>query len=288
MQMDDHQVDFQIYGPRVFTLLSGAMILENNHITKCRKLLSLFITGSCIVMGLALITTEILDTKHIYDLQSFAERLNPIFFHILGIYKWISAIMKFDDLQVLINMIKNSHKHFSRIDEDDKGNKHYKQKIENFKKKMSWFALIWLCICSCGIIQWCSTAIIYDFHNRFTAGKAVNASSRHLPYFGLFPWNINTKTKYIATFAFQLLSGYQTSMGHAIFEILYLTILATGCLHLEYLNECMTNEKCYSLDSSDRYYVDEKFYRKIKNCMISHQSILEYKLTTIYGKNQYT
>lgn len=109
---------------------------------------------------------------------------------------------------------------------------------------MSTLSNIWLIICIGGLLQWCSNPLIYNFFNKIYGDKEVNSSiAFQLPYPGIFPWEINNNWKYIGSFLFQVISGFGTTIGHAIFEIHSITLLACGCMQLEYLHECLTNEK---------------------------------------------
>nr|QNL14946.1 olfactory receptor 2 [Aulacocentrum confusum] len=271
----NQEFDFKIYGPIVFSLLSSVKILKNSKFSSGRKILNTCISGILVTMALLLVVSEMFSFNYVHDMHSFAAVLCPICFHVLGTFKWISSMMRTNDLQGLMNMMKNCHKYCLRIDESDRDNKRYKQKFDKFKKQISLYATIWLSVCACGVIQWCLNPIIYDSYYQFHVGKKINASRRHLPYPGVFPWKITNIWKYIGTFAFQVFSAFPTSISHGIFDILNLSFVASGCIQLEYLHECLTNNESNMLILRDREGID-KYYRKIRNCMIHHQLILEY------------
>lgn len=118
----NEQLDFKIFSPKFFILLSSLKILRNDEVTYCRKLLDTIVTTLFISLSLLLIISQIFDMKNIIDLASFVEHMNPIFFHLLGSYKWISSIMRFNDIEELIDKIKHCHKlSLNIINDYDKG-----------------------------------------------------------------------------------------------------------------------------------------------------------------------
>lgn len=96
----------------------------------------------------------------------------------------------------------------------------------------------------CGVLQWCINPVMYDIYNDFYRTDEINSTGlRHLPYPGTFPWQVNSIVKYIGTFTFQLTGGIGCAIGHAVYETLNITLLASACLQLDYLSDSLTDDK---------------------------------------------
>lgn len=126
--------------------------------------------------------------------------------------------------------------------------KRYNNKIMEYKEQMWRFAYAWTILNFIGIIEWCMNPVIYDIYTDIYGDEKINNSfSRHLPYAGIFPWKIDTMPKYMGTFMFQLLGTLASGIGHAYFEIVFVTLLTGACVHLNYLSDCLSDNVNNSL-----------------------------------------
>ncbi|KAK0093425.1 hypothetical protein PV326_013546 [Microctonus aethiopoides] len=125
-------------------------------------------------------------------------------------------------------------------------------------------------------MHWCLNPIFYDFYNDLYGVKEINSSfSRHLPFPGVYPWNIDNIPKYIGTFLFQAIGGIGSGIGHWVYDVMTICFLVCICCHFEYLNKALTDQgDNASILSGD--LVVQQFKNKLRNCLIHHREILEF------------
>lgn len=109
-----------------------------------------------------------------------------------------------------------------------------------YEQNMMKFSYIWLFFTIYGVTQWCLNPILYDLYDDIHTEKMLNSSfNRHLPYPGLFPWNVDTLSKYIMTFSLQYISAIAAAIEIAGYDILNIILLINIYVNLQQLNKTL-------------------------------------------------
>ncbi|XP_063974757.1 odorant receptor 45b-like isoform X2 [Diachasmimorpha longicaudata] len=150
----------------------------------------------------------------------------------------------------------------------------YKLKLLTCQKNSTLFMNAWFCVAIGGVIQWCTNPVIYDFYEQYYDGKIIQSNAmRRLPYPGLFLWEINSISRYITSFVFQLWGGIGSTVGVAVFDVLTLTFMMYICVQLEYLKDTLTDKSIERKCVYNKIQIYE-LEKKLKNCVEHHSEIL--------------
>ncbi|XP_015121343.1 odorant receptor 13a [Diachasma alloeum] len=266
---------FKAFVSHVFVTLSHLKILKNSNSSKSTKIIDTCGTTCLLMLNFLLVVSEAIDVKNSYDLPSFAARFNPLLFHLLGLIKWTYCLTHLADIEKLIVNMELCHEMCQKIDSNDEDKGRYRMKMTDCQRSSKLFVNIWLLVCVFGVVQWCANPIIYDLYDDLYGERSINSTfSRHLPYPGCFPWEMNNLFMYIIYFTFQFVGGIGAGIGIGAYDILSITFIMYTCIHLDYLSETLSASEeriCYR----DRSSKSHSFERKLKSCLEHHNQILE-------------
>ncbi|XP_057326619.1 odorant receptor 2a-like isoform X2 [Microplitis mediator] len=272
-------MDFEKFVDNIFNAITHIKFWKKNvSLTFTKNVINIFLNIVLLTLSSLLVISETIDIHNSYDLTSFAGHLNPVLFHSIGLFKWIFIIMKMNDIEDILLKMKRCHSICLAYHENEKERYQYDLRIINFQQKMIKFTQIWFFICLSGVIQWCMNPVVYDYYNIYILGIVNRNYTRNLPYPGVYPWIIDSNYKYIMTFAFQLTSAISTSIEMATSDILNVIFLYNISFNIQLLNDTLIKEKdvLLSLRFSNSDLAIKKFRKKLRNCLIHHQEILEF------------
>ncbi|XP_015121344.1 odorant receptor 13a-like [Diachasma alloeum] len=265
---------FEDFVSGIFSILGHLKVWRKNDISRVRRMFDLLLVAYLMFFNVLLIVSEFLDAGNYYDLSSFAAHINPLFLHCLGLFKWSYCILHHGEIVELVKCMENCHNLCKRINLQDIEYQKYKLKLFRCQKNSTLFMNVWFFVAIGGVMQWCTNPVMYDFYEQYYGGKIIQSSAmRRLPYPGLFPWEINSISRYIMSFAFQLWGGIGSTVGVAVFDILNLTFMMYICVQLDYLKDTLLDknkEQNYICNKIQIYELEEK----LKNCIRHHDKIL--------------
>uniref|UniRef100_A0A0C9RJN2 Odorant receptor n=1 Tax=Fopius arisanus TaxID=64838 RepID=A0A0C9RJN2_9HYME len=263
---------FQYFGRDIFELL-GNLRVWSCH-SRDRRVFHLIFVAYLFALNFLLIISEILDVGNYHDLSSFAAHINPLFLHFLGLFKWSYCIIRRADIVGLVECMERCHLLAQQINLQDVDCWEYRLKLNRCQKYSTLFMNVWLFVAIGGVCQWCTNPIVYDFYEQYYSGKIIESSAmRRLPYPGLFPWEINSISRYVMCFAFQLWGGIASTVGVAVFDILNLTFMMYACAQLNHLKDTLI-AKSEKPDESYNKIQIHQLGEKLMRCIRHHCQVL--------------
>lgn len=113
--------DFELFIRRILIALNYVKFWDKNSFTmSIKKILNIFFNISIVTLSFFLILSIAVDIKNSHDLSSFA-KLDPLCFHLIGFSKWITGMLKIDDIEDLVLRMKRCHKLCLNYNENDTG-----------------------------------------------------------------------------------------------------------------------------------------------------------------------
>ncbi|XP_063974756.1 odorant receptor 47a-like isoform X1 [Diachasmimorpha longicaudata] len=265
---------FEDFVSGVFSVLGHLKVWRKNDISPVRRIFDFLLVAYLMFFNVLLISSEFLDVGNCYDLSSFAAHINPLFLHCLGFFKWSYCILHHRDIVELVECMERCHNLSMKINLQDIELQRYKLKLLTCQKNSTLFMNAWFCVAIGGVIQWCTNPVIYDFYEQYYDGKIIQSNAmRRLPYPGLFLWEINSISRYITSFVFQLWGGIGSTVGVAVFDVLTLTFMMYICVQLEYLKDTLTDKSIERKCVYNKIQIYE-LEKKLKNCVEHHSEIL--------------
>ncbi|XP_057321809.1 uncharacterized protein LOC130665439 [Microplitis mediator] len=286
MNWKNTSMDFEKFVDNIFSTISYIKFWKKySSLTFSKNIINICLNISLLTLSSLLVMSETIDIYNSYDLTSFAAHLNPVLFHSHGLFKWIFLIMNMNDIEDILLKMKRCHRYCLKYNENEEELYQYNLQIIKFRHKVMKFAHIWTFIVLWGVIQWCINPVIYDCYNIYILKIENTNYTRNLPYPGIYPWTIDSNYKYMMTFAFQLTSALTTSIEMATSDVLSVIFFSNISFNIKLLNDALIKEKglLLSLRLSDSDLAIKKFKKKLRNCLIHHQEILEfvYKLQSV-------
>nr|QNL14947.1 olfactory receptor 3 [Aulacocentrum confusum] len=277
----ENREEFELFGSRISILFYHLKLLNRpGLLSNLQRLVSTCGIFMLLSFNFILIIAGVIDLRHVHDLPSLATRISPLFFNILGGFRWIFGMVNVKDIQKIIDQMQYCHFLCLTLDESDLNYKRYRKKKSDFKKYMSIFSGVCLISFIGGTLKWCLNPVLYDiFYGFYTESKFNSTFLRHLPFAATYPWSIDCTAKYFGTLGSQIVGGLTSALGHSTFEILNVTLLAGSCIHLEYLTETLYQETENTSTVNEFHAL--KFEKKLKNCIIHHREVLIYLDKTI-------
>nr|WHS04437.1 odorant receptor 34 [Psyttalia incisi] len=267
---------FEDFVGGIFSVLGHLKVWRENNISRIRGIFDLSFVIYLMFFNVLLIISEGSDVRNYYDLSSFAAHINPLFLHCMGLIKWSYCIIYHEDIVDLVKCMQRCHDVCKTVNLQDIAHQKYKSKLFKCQNNSTLFMNIWFFVAIGGVMQWCTNPVIYDFYEQYYGGTVIPSHGmRRLPYPGLFLWEINSISRYIMTFAFQLWGGIGSSIGVAVFDVLNVTFMMYICVQLDYLKGALMDQ---NEEQNGQYHKAQvfKLEKKLVNCIRHHSAILTF------------
>ncbi|XP_044014852.1 odorant receptor 67c-like [Aphidius gifuensis] len=269
--------DFNSYTIKLFNVLSFFRISPSNNTTFFKKACSTCFLIYFLTFGLSILTLEIIKFKDIDDLDSLSSIIPETCFTALGVFKWFYCILNIDKLKKVLKALETCHKLGYKINDKDKEYKIYHGIMLKAKKSSELFMILWYIFVVVGVSQWSTNPIIKDYYKNLYIHKNndYNISlSRSYPVEIYLPIEVNSFKRYVMLYICNACAIVGAGIGMNSCDILCVFIMIFISAHLKYLNDCLIDIKDLKLIMSSNNPYDE-FKKKLKNCIIYHQQILE-------------
>lgn len=119
---DEDVPPFEAFVAHIFVALSHLKISKNSHSSTLTTVIDTCVTTLLLTVNFLLVVSEAIDVHNGYDLPSFAARINPLLFHLLGFIKWTYCITQYKEIEALIDNMKLCHEMCQNIDRSEEGN----------------------------------------------------------------------------------------------------------------------------------------------------------------------